>query len=487
MKKFFTMILAVIMCVSVFAFTGCGKIVPTEEDNGGSLEGVEFDAQAGEMYEGTKEGKTAIKINYATGFKDGWIRQAARSFLMDEEGKDYYFVLKSDSEITTSMASKLESGVNLSDIYMPLASNWQSYASQGQLENLDDLYNTKVPGEEKTILEKINGSWKTYGIATRSQEEHYFVFPWNENIAGFVYNKTMFDQYGWEVPATVDELDALCAQIVTDTKGKVAPFVYPGSIAGGYWDFIGTNWWLQYSGIDKLNEFMQFESAEVFNPDLKSSPSYGKQEMLETFEELIVKNKKKYTLSGSTSKDHLRAQISFASGEAAMIPNGNWIERESSDVITDEIRMMRVPYVSGAKKDDAGNYINYNYGGQPDFICIPAEAKNKAGAKKFLAFMCKDEMLIQYTELTGAPRPFDYDVDKCESTEFGKSCLEIWKTSTTWFESSNNPRWTSNKIKKFQTNNPYNTLLSQSDTVSASGWCANEYDLVKKAWDTTLK
>ena len=70
---------------------------------------------------------------------------------------------------------------------------------------------------------------------------------------------------------------------------------------------------------------MKFESADVFDPMKKDSPSVGKLEMLEIFEEIIVENRSKYTLKGSASKNHLLAQVSFMQGQAAMIPNGNWI------------------------------------------------------------------------------------------------------------------------------------------------------------------
>lgn len=478
MRKMLTVVLAAIMCFAVFAFAGCGVNAPTEDENGGTLDGVSFDARSGEMYKDSKDGKKAIKVTYATGYKDAWIRQAARAFLLDESGSQYYFVLKSDSEITSSLSGKLESEAGLSDIYAPLASNWQSYASQGYLENLDTLYETNVPGEDKTVLDKIKGTWKTYGRAVRQNEEHYFVFPWNENVTGIVYNKTLFDQYGWSVPNTADELQELCEKIVADTKGKIAPFVYPGTV-GGYWDFIGTNWWLQLSGVDKMNEFMRFESAEVFNHDKSDSPSAGKLEMLEIFNDIIAKNRDKYTLRGSQSKDHLRAQVSFASREAAMIPNGCWIEKESGEFIKDEIRMMRVPAAEGAVNSKV------NYSGQPDFMLVPAMASNKEGAKKFLAFMCKDEMLKQYTELTGAPRPFEYDLSKCETSDFIKSCLEIYSDSVTWFEASTNKLWTASKIKKFNAGMPYPTLLS-GGTVTPIGWCAQEYASVKASWNDLM-
>lgn len=189
-------------------------------DTGDLITGVTYNERTGEIYADTKDGKTAIKISYTPGFGNMWAIQSAKSFLLSDEGKGYYMILNSDSELTTSVSSKLESEMNLSDIYFPLASNWYSYAALGQLANLDDLYSMTIPGETKTVGEKIRGSWTTYGKATCSGENHYYVFPGNENITGIVYNKTMFDKYGWTIPETTDDLKNLCEKSFGILTGK---------------------------------------------------------------------------------------------------------------------------------------------------------------------------------------------------------------------------------------------------------------------------
>ena len=466
---------------------GCGSRENDSKgpsDSSGAYGDVVFDSKKGEMYLDTKEGKTPIKITYSEGNGSEWIRQLSRHFLEADEGKEYYIVLTIDAQATTAMSSKLEAGSNLDDIYYLLASPWQSYASLDQLENLDELYNTKIPGEEKTILEKITGSWKTYGQAYNQNNLHYYIFPSATSVTGLVYNKTMFDEYEWEVPETVTELKALCDRIVADTNGKIAPFVYPGKVSGGYWDFIGTNWWLQVSGEEKMNELMQFDSPELFNSDKLSSPSYGKLTMLQTFEDLIVKNKEKYIARMSGSYDHYQAQQAFGAGMAAMIPNGSWIQNESGEDIEDEIRMMPVPYMDNALKDEKGEYISYNYSGQPSFVAVPNKAKNKEGAKAFLAYVCRDDMLRLYTEICGTPMPFEYDVESISLNSFQQSCIDIWKNSTTWFEDSRSPLWAGLKVRKFNAGDPYVNLLINYPGVTADSWCAAEYAGVKGAWDT---
>ena len=479
-KRFLATILVFVLSFAVYGLSACGN----KDDSSGDYGNVTFVEKTGEMYLKDKTGKTPIKITYSEGNGSEWIRTLSANFLESEEGKDYYMVLTIDEQATTAMSSKLEDGANLDDIYYLLASPWQSYASLDQLENLDELYNTTLEGENRTILDKITGSWKTYGQAYNKGELHYYIYPYNTPVTGIVYNKTMFDEYGWKVPETTAELEALCKQIVADAKGKIAPFVYPGKVAGGYWDFIGTNWWLQVSGEEKMNEFMQFDSPEVFNSDKKSSPSYGKLEMLETFQNIFAKNKNEFIYKTSGSYDHYQAQQAFGAGLAAMIPNGSWIQNESGEDIEDEIRMMPVPYMENALTDENGEKIAYNYSGQPAYSIIPKQASNKEGAKAFLAFTAKDESLKTYTRVTGTPMPFDYDISSLEFNGFQQSCIDIWANSITWFEDSKSTLWTGLKIRKFNAANPYTNIIINYPETTADSWCAAEYAGVKGSWSS---
>ena len=95
----------------------------------------------------------------------------------------------------------------------------------------------------------------------------------------------------------------------------------------------------------------------------------------------------------SGSYDHYQAQQAFGAGMAAMIPNGSWIQNESGEDIEDEIRMMPIPLMDDALTGEDGKPVTYNYSGQPSFAAIPKQAGNKEGAKAFLAYSCRDDML----------------------------------------------------------------------------------------------
>lgn len=491
MKKILSLILVLVFSLTMFLVVGCG-----DDNNGGNttkiidgvdLTGVEYNKKTGEMYVGNKEGKTRIKVaEHLAGYGEGWILSAAKDFLLDPENANYYMVIDADSSLTASMESKLGSGRNLADVYFSLSTSWQEWAAQGYLANLDDLYDSVIPGEDKKVKEKVNDVWNTYSSTYSQGEKHSFAFPWTDNITGIVYNETMFEQYGWSVPTTVSELIALCERIVKDTKGKVAPFTYPGSNQG-YFDFLGTTWWLQIAGIEGMQQYMNFDSYEVYNPDKPLGAA--KLAALETFQSVFGPDViKKYTLKGSNGKDNKASQISFANGEAAMIPNGNWIEKESRDAFIEsgiKIKMMRVPYADDAEKDKDGNYIKVSYGATVDFAIIPSEASNIEGGKRFLLFMCKDEQLKKFSSLTGGVRPFDYDVSSLDTSDFFKSCLDIWANSEKWFDASESVLYTSGAAKKFLTDNPYMNIVY--DEYDAETFCYTDYAAAKREWNNMLE
>ena len=493
MKKFLKTIICCFLMSATLALTfACGG--GSDESKGGSTGLIMNENRVyyidPDVPGDSIDNKTRIKVTFAeTGFGRTWIENAAKAFVT--ENREYWVYLDGDPEITTGMSNKLETGAAIADVYMVLASNWYDFAVKGWIEPIDDVYATKIDGENKpSIGEKTDEVFLDYSKATVKNKESLYVMPWNKNVTGIAYNGKMFEQYGWKVPETVTELVELCDRIIVDTKGKVSPFVYCGA-DGGYFDFLLMNWWLQASGKEKVEEFFDFGSEEVFAYKTQSDPSYGKLVGLNQFNKLFGKNASgtyngkeySYVLTGSGSKRNTQAQQSFLIGEAAMMPNGGWMECEMQEFLPDgfEIRMMRTPYVENVSLKKDGEYISCNYSAQPDYMLVPAKAKNKEGGKKFLAFLQRDDILKQYTKDTGSVRPFVYDYSEGEYTKFNADCFDICKNSDySYFEYSKSPLWLATKVRVFNTLSPYTKI--RSGELTAAVYCANEYNHVKDNW-----
>lgn len=345
--------------------------------------------------------------------------------------------------ITSDYSNFLENGTD-SDIIMSHGIVWELYALQGMIEPLNDLYAMECDGgtvEDRVVTEILQDCKLKFN-------DTYYKLPWTNGAGGLVYNQVLFDKYGWEVPETYEDLVALCqtieeAKIVVDPnlpehqQRTIKPFAW--SAEHYYWDYLVNDWWAQLQGIDGINAIKQLKNKEVFDP----AGSYKFDDAVQLWVDLVAPHEVNgemvdYSLEGSSGRQYQAAQIDFINGYAAMMPNAHWLESEMRDNIDPEkciLRLMPSPTVPGAKTDANGNVIRVNYQvGGGDSIIIPAKADNKEEAKKFLAFMLKEEnaklftarslggMLgVKYTNLDG--------IEDKYLTPFARDIFEINKTS----------------------------------------------------------
>ncbi len=75
-------------------------------------------------------------------------------------------------------------------------------------------------------------------VNQRDVDGAVYSLPANYSIICMMYNKTLFEEHGWEVPTTHSELVSLCRQIREDEPGLI-PITHAGSMAGTYWRLIG--------------------------------------------------------------------------------------------------------------------------------------------------------------------------------------------------------------------------------------------------------
>jgi N-acetylglucosamine transport system substrate-binding protein len=171
-----------------------------------------------------------------------------------------------------------------------------------------------------------------------------------------------------------------------------------------------------------------------------------------------------------------------------MIINGSWLETE---MLLDlpknfEMRMMRIPYLSTAKKDADGNFLPINYGMTPDFMIVPSQAPQKEVAKDFLVFMARDDMLRYFTKYSSTLRPFSYDVSdlKPELSKFTNDCINIWETSTSYFAVEKGILANNAEVNAWITGAPYTLLVYglDNDGTTPSRYCKLQYQEAKGNW-----
>lgn len=473
-------------------------------DNGGDNTSTGGDAstsQSGDTSSGTStpvaSGEVYICV-YDGGYGTEWLEQMANDF---EAKTGIHIEYSADSSILDRMESALRDGGEY-DIYMSHDINWQTYAASGYLEPLDDVYASTVEGFDCTFEERLVDGAKEVSITTGDDEqEHYYKVCYTQGAGGFIYNVDMFEENGWSVPTTYDELVILC-QTIVDAKiddgdrGYVTPFTWAGSDREYYWDYPVYEWWYQLAGKEKVETVLKYKGEddtyangyEMYNPD-----TYYKEFMqaYDMWYDLIAMNGS-YSASGSYSKTLNTAKGEFINGKAAMLPYAQWgqyeLEELNEGALDFEIQMMKTP-----KATADSEYCNYMVG-FGDSAIIPANAYNIEGAKEFLKYLATAEACKTFVEKSnGAFLAFDYDgVDLTEfeaSNPFTKSVHEKIDDNSFHLVSTNPIAYrTVNCVKPWVLNKYYyKSACSDPSSYTAASVGAEVYQTAKENWAVWLR
>ncbi|KFF31756.1 carbohydrate ABC transporter substrate-binding protein [Bifidobacterium bombi] len=263
------------------------------------------------------------------------------------------------------------------------------------LEDVSDVLNEKVPGESKKVKDKLVDN--IIGLYTNPYgDSKTYLMPMYYSPSGLVYNKTLLKENGWEVPTNWDDF----FKLGDEAKAKgISLFTYPTS---GYFDGFFNALLADMGGEDYYKDVMTYKK-DVWKED-KS------KESLELVHKLVTEYLNPATVGYANAQDFTKNQQSVLDGKSLFMPNGTWIVNEMKDA----------PRTSGfewgfapvpAPKAGGTRYINTTIEG----IWIPAKAKNKEAAKKFMAYMYSDKAAEIFAK-TGAVQPIKGASDKADKT-----------------------------------------------------------------------
>jgi spermidine/putrescine-binding protein len=227
-----------------------------------------------------------------------------------------------------------------------------------------------------------------------------------------------------------------------NAKG-ITPFVFPGN-ESHWFRYIIQVWWAQYQGAYEENTLNVAEGAGTFYDywnmsDAEVLKQKGIQVGIDTAQSLFVDmNAKawKNSLENVNSYYVKDAEKAFVEGKAAMLLGASFMYSEVEKYMQDGVvyKMMNMPTIANAQQKADGTAMNMNYYTSEDFMIVPKQATNKDLAKEFLAYLCNEKYLLDFTSKTGTLRPFKLDdsvldAGKLGLNAFNASVLEVYKTS----------------------------------------------------------
>ncbi|MFJ2532617.1 carbohydrate ABC transporter substrate-binding protein [Microbacterium maritypicum] len=253
------------------------------------------------------------------------------------------------------------------------------------LEDLTAVLEKKVPGEDVTVGDKL-----TEGIVGNLNTNPYgddkvYLMPMFASPTGLVYNQGLFDEKGWEVPTTWDELFTLGDEAKAD---GISLFTYP---TAGYLDSYFFALLATVGGEDFYRDVVTYKKDVWRTPEAR--------EALELTAKLLTDYTADTTVGWANGQDFTKNQQTILEDEVLFMPNGNWIANEMKDAPrSDGFQWGLTPVPSVSAGDD--RYLT-------TFIenaWVPKEAKDKDSAKDFIAFLYSDEAAAIFAK-TGAIQP----------------------------------------------------------------------------------
>ena len=359
--------------------------------------------------------------------------------------------------------------------YQNTKGDFKQYGFEYGMEDLSDLYEMTIPGEEVTFGNKMKDSIKE----SMNYQDHYYSVPWVTGPTGMFYNHTVFQSAlgsDYTLPRTTEELVEVCNTLKNkdilnreNEKKKVTPFIYAGQL--NYWEYLYLPWWAQYEGLDDFNMFFEGKvKDEITGTYLYSKDIFaqkGRLEALQVMEKLLADESGFKSLEFQPNEyntNNFRTlQTNFLyKNEFAMMPNGDWLSQESGEGRSFEVGLMKTPVISSiidrlsTVNDDATlrSVIDYVDGVSevaPNGVSendieevrearnivmsasgehvayVPAYSDNIELAKEFLLYMAKDSSLKIYNEETqGSYLPFDYsNVEIATDTLYNETIRNI--------------------------------------------------------------
>ena len=248
------------------------------------------------------------------------------------------------------------------------------FVNAGQFEDISDLWasDPNLSTSFEAIKPTMTMDGKQWGVP-------YSYYQW-----GVYYRKDLFDKVGIEgEPKTFDELLAACDKL---KEAGITPFT------------IGTKFlWTAAGVFDYLN--LRTNGYEFHNDLTAGKVKYTDPKVKATFENWKTMMDRCSFVDNHATMSWQDALAPFAKGEAAMYVMGNFAVAAMKDAgLSDEqIDYFQFPEITpGLDRAEEA---------PADALFIPANAKNKEDARKFLAFIARPEIQGEWNKTIGQLPP----------------------------------------------------------------------------------
>ena len=249
----------------------------------------------------------------------------------------------------------------------------EQMVKQNMLYDLTNMLATTIPGESATPAEKIAGGFTDNNIVAPYGDGKTYMAPMFYSPCGLFYNAKLFEEKGWTVPTTWDEMWALGDAAKAE---GIALFTYPTT---GYFDTFIPTLIASVGGAELWEAVSNYEEGIWESED--------GQKVLDVIAKLVTYVHPN-TPAQANNQDFTKNQLMVMTNDALFMPNGTWITGEMRDAeatLENEFAwgMTALPGFGG----DVAPYAYCWF----EQAWIPAGAEHIAEAEQFVAFLYSDK------------------------------------------------------------------------------------------------
>ena len=238
------------------------------------------------------------------------------------------------------------------------------------LHPLTNMLGTTIPGESATPADKIAGGFTDNNTVAPYGDGVTYMAPMFYSPCGLFYNAKLFEEKGWTVPTTWDEMWTLGDKAM---KEGIYLFTYP---TAGYYDAFMFALMNAIGGPEFFNAITTYEEG--------AWDSENGQKLLAILDKL-AKYTHPDTPAQANNQDFTKNQAMAMNGSALFMPNGTWITGEMASYaeILDNFAWGMTAVPSAGEAPYAFCWFEQAW--------IPAGAGNIEAAEQFVAFLYSDK------------------------------------------------------------------------------------------------
>lgn len=395
MKKFNKILsLGLAIVMSTAGAVGCTQKAPVQPETTPVKENKTEEENKEATKEETKEVETLKVAAIETAYGQDMWKEVAAAF--EKTHGNVKVELTMDKSLEDVIGPSMKAGDYPDVIHLATgrpAAMTETFVKEQNIMDLTDVLSMTIPGESVTVESKIAPGFLDNSITNPYNDGKTYLAPMFYGPCGLFYNEGLFEEKGWTVPETWDEMWALGDKAKAE---GIALFTYPTT---GYFDAFFFALLHEAGGPEFFSRAMNYEEG-----------IWGTPEATKAFE--IVTKLASYTHettpANANNDNFQKNQQLILDNKALFMPNGNWVIGE----------MAEAPRADGFKWGftalpaitAGGDRYSYTFFEQ---AWIPGGAENADLGKEFIAFLYSDEAASIFAK-AGAIQPINGISDKLE-------------------------------------------------------------------------